>query len=168
MAAKLTYGEQLKHPNWQRKRLEVLNLAEFACQRCYDKDSTLHVHHKHYVKGRMAWEYEAKELAALCESCHQVAHEEQAEINALLASLPIDGPLSASEAAGLIAGWAGKPCKSFGDYGWNLGMMLCIFDDADTRIHDVLDLQACLLIPDFVADLRELMKKALDAKQNHS
>lgn len=74
---KMTYSEQLKHPNWQRKRLEVLQAAEFHCDACGDGDTTLHVHHRRYVKGRMAWEYEGRELQALCESCHKDEHERQ-------------------------------------------------------------------------------------------
>lgn len=73
--AKMTYAEQLKHPNWQRKRLEALNAAEFECNKCGDKESTLHVHHRKYVKGRSAWEYELSELQVLCETCHGVTHD---------------------------------------------------------------------------------------------
>lgn len=51
---KMTYRQQLLHPNWQRKRLEMLSSAEYRCCNCGDGQTTLHVHHKHYVKGRMA------------------------------------------------------------------------------------------------------------------
>ena len=72
--AKMTYSEQLRHPNWQRKRLEVLSDANFECEDCGSKDNTLHVHHRQYFKGRLAWEYERHELAVLCEECHEMAH----------------------------------------------------------------------------------------------
>lgn len=72
---KMTYAEQLKHPNWQRKRLEMLELAEWECSECGCSDRTLHVHHKQYFKGRMAWEYESYELAVLCDECHKDEHE---------------------------------------------------------------------------------------------
>lgn len=81
---KMSYGEQLKHPNWQRKRLEVLDSAKWACVACGDGESTLHVHHKRYVKGRMAWEYEAHELQALCEECHSGLHEHRELLDRLL------------------------------------------------------------------------------------
>ena len=68
--AKMTYFEQLRHPNWQRKRLEVMQAADFRCELCDDADSTLNVHHKRYVKGRLAWEYENQELQCLCQPCH--------------------------------------------------------------------------------------------------
>lgn len=82
---KMTYGEQLKHPNWQRKRLKVLEAAGFSCSACRDKDSTLHVHHKRYIKGRLAWEYEDEELLALCESCHAEEHSASELIDEMLA-----------------------------------------------------------------------------------
>lgn len=75
MATKLSYAEQLKHPNWQRKRLEVMERAGFKCEACGDKDTMLNVHHKQYVKGRKAWEYDANELTCFCETCHKEKHE---------------------------------------------------------------------------------------------
>ena len=71
---KLTYGEQLRHPNWQRKRLERLQSACWECQNCGGKQETLHVHHRQYFKNRMAWEYEDEELSVLCDGCHAVEH----------------------------------------------------------------------------------------------
>ena len=70
----LTYFEQLKHPNWQRRRLDMLNEANFECSDCGSKETTLHVHHKQYFKGRMAWEYSNEELVVLCEGCHKSEH----------------------------------------------------------------------------------------------
>ena len=105
-AARLTYGEQLRHPLWQRKRLEKLSAEDWTCECCMGKEITLHVHHKHYVKGRMAWEYPNGELAVLCENCHESAHEEQVQRNHLFALLPADGPHSTCQAVSLIAGWA--------------------------------------------------------------
>jgi|GEM_PF-2145509 len=104
--SRLTYVEQLKHPNWQRKRLEILNRDEFMCQICYDDESTLHVHHKHYFKGRMAWEYENYELVTLCESCHEGTDDQSVAFKKLWAMLRVDGPFSVGDATGLIAGWA--------------------------------------------------------------
>lgn len=83
---KMSYSDQLKHPNWQRKRLEVLESAGWCCQRCRAGEVTLHVHHRAYVKGRMAWEYEGSELEALCKDCHEGEHADQ-EIFATLGPL---------------------------------------------------------------------------------
>lgn len=83
-----TYREQLRHPLWQRKRLEVLDAAGFACEWCHDTENTLNVHHRRYVRGRLAWEYEAWELECLCETCHERAGAEMARLDTLLAALP--------------------------------------------------------------------------------
>lgn len=39
-----------------------------------DKANLLNVHHKHYILGRFAWEYEDNELVTLCQSCHEKVH----------------------------------------------------------------------------------------------
>lgn len=113
MMTAMTYREQLLHPNWQRKRLEIMQRDEFTCQCCYDKESTLHVHHKQYVKGRMAWEYPNDELVTLCESCHSVMHEELDILRGIVSKLRVDGPRSISEAAPLLAGWASDLTPEF-------------------------------------------------------
>lgn len=104
--ATMTYKEQLLHPNWQRKRLEILSRDEFACKLCYDTESTLHVHHKQYAKGRMAWEYPDDELVTLCEDCHETMHEQNAMLRDVTAKLPVDGPGCVSNATAILAGWA--------------------------------------------------------------
>lgn len=106
MATKLTYREQLLHPNWQRKRLEVMQRDEFRCQRCMDTEATLHVHHKQYAKGRMAWEYPTDELVTLCEVCHEGMHLEMQSLRDVTAKLPVDGPGSYDGARAILAGWA--------------------------------------------------------------
>lgn len=75
-----SYGDKLRDPRWQRKRLEVMNEANFVCADCGDNSSTLHVHHKFYVKGRDPWEYETRELICLCEPCHQEEHLARQEL----------------------------------------------------------------------------------------
>lgn len=105
MTAKMTYAEQLRHPKWQKKRLEVLERAEFKCELCSDSETTLNVHHKRYVKGRKAWEYEASELTALCQPCHESAHQNEDNFKAVLASLNPDGPCNINDAMALVAGW---------------------------------------------------------------
>ncbi len=106
----MTYKEQLLHPNWQRKRLEVLSRADFHCECCRDDSNTLHVHHKHYVKGRMAWEYDLGELVALCKDCHAAEHEISAARSGLLARLDANGPFGIEDfvayGAGAVARYA--------------------------------------------------------------
>lgn len=70
----MKYHEQLKHPLWQKKRLEVLEYRDFQCQECESKEDTLHVHHPFYKRGAMIWDYENDELQCLCEKCHIEAH----------------------------------------------------------------------------------------------
>jgi len=70
-----TYTELLRHPNWQRKRLEVLTLAQFACEHCGDKETTLNVHHGYYEKGKKPREYPLNCFTCLCEPCHEKVQE---------------------------------------------------------------------------------------------
>lgn len=101
---KLTYIEQLRHPNWQRRRLESLQAADWQCTSCGEKDRMLQVHHKRYVKGRMAWEYELSELAVLCEACHAEQHATETLLHRLLAEAP-DQKSATEIALGLLAGY---------------------------------------------------------------
>ncbi len=67
------YFELLKRPEWQRKRLEVMELAGFACEMCEDSDRTLNVHHAFYEKDLKPWEYPLESLHCVCEDCHKMA-----------------------------------------------------------------------------------------------
>ena len=86
----MNFFDQYKHPNWQKKRLEVLEAAEFTCERCSDSESQLHVHHKRYVKGRKIWDYDRTELAVLCDSCHSEVHAEKEVIQSLICAIPVE------------------------------------------------------------------------------
>lgn len=101
----LSYSEQLKHPNWQRKRLECLDGAGWACERCDAEDQTLHVHHRQYFKGRMAWEYTGLELAVLCETCHQMEHSELDSLRRLLVSVKTGQTLALVGGFNSMADW---------------------------------------------------------------
>lgn len=107
--AKMNYSEQLKNPNWQKRRLEALNEAGWSCRKCDATDATLHVHHKQYFKGRMAWEYESEDLEVLCESCHASEHDHQDLLKRLLSNARILGVMREKEplavAIGLIGGY---------------------------------------------------------------
>ncbi len=73
MAERPTWYELLKHPNWQKRRLEVLERAGWECENCGSKDRTLHVHHAYYEKGLRPWEYPVESLHCLCDPCHKSA-----------------------------------------------------------------------------------------------
>lgn len=70
----MKYHDQIKHPLWQKKRLEVLTRNGFECSNCGSKDQELHVHHPFYKRGAMIWDYMAEELECLCHKCHKDAH----------------------------------------------------------------------------------------------
>lgn len=75
------YFELLKHPEWQRKRLEVLEAANFECSDCGGKEKTLHVHHTYYERGLKPWEYPSESLHCLCEDCHTCAQAGMTELH---------------------------------------------------------------------------------------
>ena len=68
------YGQRLRHPKWQRRRLEALLLANWRCSKCGDTETPLEVHHISYRPGAEPWEYDLNELRVLCERCHEFEH----------------------------------------------------------------------------------------------
>ena len=66
----MKYIEKLKDPRWQKKRLEILNRDEWYCQKCFDNETTLNVHHRYYLPKTDPWDYPESALIALCENCH--------------------------------------------------------------------------------------------------
>ena len=86
------YSEKLKDPRWQKKRLEILERDKWTCQLCFDKESTLMVHHLNYNKGKNPWDYPNSGLTTLCQECHQEEHEfRYGQEQALLGALRING-----------------------------------------------------------------------------
>ena len=65
----MTYSDKLKDPRWQKKRLQILERDEWACVKCSDMKSTLHIHHSKYNGN--PWESDNKDLFTLCEECHE-------------------------------------------------------------------------------------------------
>lgn len=78
------WADQYHRPEWQKKRLEVLEAAGWKCEACGAKDAELHVHHKCYVSGRAPWEYGHREMVVLCGKHHEEWHMAQ---RALLLSM---------------------------------------------------------------------------------
>lgn len=64
------YSDDLQNPLWQKRRLEILNCANWTCAECGDKSKQLTVHHTHYVKDWHLWEYPNELLICLCKPCH--------------------------------------------------------------------------------------------------
>lgn len=69
----MTYQEQIKHPKWQKKRLEIMQRDNFTCQICGAEDKTLNVHHRLYWNTHI-WEYPNSIFITLCEDCHNISH----------------------------------------------------------------------------------------------
>jgi len=73
----MNYGEQLKDPRWQKRRLEIMQRDNFTCRRCgngLNDGVSLNVHHFTYRKCK-PWEYFDYELVTLCENCHHEIHD---------------------------------------------------------------------------------------------
>jgi hypothetical protein len=85
--AKKAYWELLRDPRWQKRRLEIMQLAEFRCEFCQEESKTLNVHHRIYRKGANPWDYSDNELQCLCEDCHKIQHEWMSRLNEAVAEL---------------------------------------------------------------------------------
>ena len=117
-----SYATKLKDPRWQKKRLEILEQADWACEVCGDSRSTLHVHHKHYIKGREPWDYDANQLASVCSSCHESHHDSSDLLSDVVSRLPMIGPVNKEAAAKVIAGLVGQDIDcEHGRFWWDLG-----------------------------------------------
>lgn len=104
MATK-TYSEKLRDPRWQRKRLEVMQRDDFACQFCEAKDKTLNVHHVEYIKGREPWEYDNLYLITVCEECHKFETDTRPSENETLLSALASAGLSSSDVNAIAVGF---------------------------------------------------------------
>jgi len=71
------YSEKLRDPRWQKKRLEILERDEWNCQKCFDSESTLVVHHRRYLPSTEPWDYPDVLLVTLCENCHEDERNER-------------------------------------------------------------------------------------------
>lgn len=82
----MTYSEKLRRPEWQRKRLQILERDDWTCTSCRSKDKNLQVHHLVYYRGKDPWEYPDYLYRTLCEDCHP---ERQALVDNLVTALRI-------------------------------------------------------------------------------
>jgi len=88
----MTYEEQLNHPFWQRKRLEIFQRDDFTCLDCGNKDRQLHVHHGYYERRKtkmMAWEYDNDTMHTLCDECHNKMENIKTAIYKEIAKFPV-------------------------------------------------------------------------------
>lgn len=82
-----TYYELLKHPLWQKKRLQILERSGFCCEVCGEEEKMLSVHHGYYEKGLKPWEYPDESLHCLCEKCHREAQDTDLMVRKTIAKL---------------------------------------------------------------------------------
>lgn len=68
----MAYKDLLLLPEWQRKRLEILQRDNFRCVFCTDSRSTLQVHHEAYMGN--PWDISSDKLKTVCCHCHTVIH----------------------------------------------------------------------------------------------
>lgn len=80
------YRELLQHPKWQKKRLLNLRHAKWRCEECQDEETSLHVHHIYYLRGKKPWEYPDDALICLCKNCHKDVHADKLLAEALKCS----------------------------------------------------------------------------------
>ena len=75
---KLTYEEQLNDLRWFTKRSIILNRDNYTCRMCGNhgnEGNPLSVHHRYYLYGALAWEYDNEVLITLCSNCHRLIHQ---------------------------------------------------------------------------------------------
>ncbi len=70
----MTYSEKLRDPRWQKRRLEIMQEANFSCSYCNDKETMLVVHHMYYEFNNDPWDYPDHGLICLCDDCHSFGH----------------------------------------------------------------------------------------------
>jgi hypothetical protein len=104
-----TYIELLKSPKWQKKRLEILQAADFKCEMCGNHEEELHVHHWTYDSGKKPWEYSEFKLSALCKTCHESVTERKKVLERLIANLEkrASGGMEAVLLFAMVVGSAG-------------------------------------------------------------
>ena len=68
-----SYNDQLKDMRWKKLANKIRKRDRYTCQMC-GNHKKLQVHHKHYIKGRLAWEYEDNNFITLCRDCHKGVH----------------------------------------------------------------------------------------------
>lgn len=110
-----TYAEKLRDPRWQKKRLQVLEAAQFTCQSCGAKDQELHVHHPAYRKGADPWDYD--NLVCLCARCHESIERTTADINIDLSMIPAKEADDIAKVISMAINMRlaiGKPCTGIG------------------------------------------------------
>jgi hypothetical protein len=120
----MSYADLLKDPRWQKKRLEILEASAWKCERCDDKTTELHVHHKRYIKGKMPWEYESGDLCVLCGPHHEEWHADSENLQMAIARMPLQAFENVVGYAVALAAFGGDCFHSFKPHGCNGGGLI--------------------------------------------
>lgn len=91
-----------KRPEWQKKRLEILEYAAWQCQGCGSGEKMLHVHHSKYIPGNKPWEYPNGWLTAMCDECHAKLHNKFPAPDISLLAPALRNPPEVPSAAALL------------------------------------------------------------------
>jgi 5-methylcytosine-specific restriction endonuclease McrA len=67
----MSFAEYRVQPEWQVRRAQAITRAEYKCQTCPARDTTLDVHHNNYERYGNE---RPQDLVVLCRSCHQKIH----------------------------------------------------------------------------------------------
>lgn len=70
----MNYRKLLRHPNWFKRRSQILKLDKNCCINCGRKQH-LHIHHLYYEYNRVPWDYPDNALVTLCSICHDKEHD---------------------------------------------------------------------------------------------
>jgi len=81
----MSYKEDLLSPQWQRKRLEIMQRDGFKCCLCGTDKNSLSVHHLYYEAKKKPQDYDDESMITLCQNCHEIAHGSVAKISSLIA-----------------------------------------------------------------------------------
>lgn len=84
------FFKQYKHPNWQKKRLEILERDDYTCVQCQETEKELQVHHGYYGRNMKPWDYPEETLWSLCDDCHKRNQHFLDEIKRLLGEANLD------------------------------------------------------------------------------
>lgn len=95
-----TYSDKLRHPKWQRKRLEALQRDDFTCQLCSDTETELQVHHLKY-QGE-PHDAPLESLQTLCKHCHHTVTRFDKANDPVLVAIKLDTNYFAKTKSGII------------------------------------------------------------------
>lgn len=68
------YQQELQQKEWLELKDEIMKISDYKCEICGIDNQPLNVHHKEYISGRKAWQYNKSLLQCVCIWCHKALH----------------------------------------------------------------------------------------------